>query len=311
MGSRSRQLAGASGFLPVKYSKTLEQTFFGSFYEEEHTRTFLDNLNLMYVAFTRAENGLIVTAPHPDVKTSRNTVAGLLFDSIERTPALASGWDKKNEWFQFGQLNQIQLNEVDSHDYIRLRTYSSSAWREKLIIRQSGTTYFEDSTEQREKINYGIHMHAVLSRMKYAADIQQTLDQITREGIILGVDRAALEKQLTELLSLPEVASWFSADWTVRTEVPILLPGGAENRIDRLIFKDKSAVVIDFKTGVHKKTDHDQVLDYMNILRLMNFTEVKGYLLYVRENAVVEVKETGKQKIVKKTKDKDQLSLGF
>jgi ATP-dependent helicase/nuclease subunit A len=300
-----------SGFLPVKYSKTLEQTFFASFYEEEHTRTFLDNLNLMYVAFTRAEVGLIVTAPHRDVKASKNTVAGLLYESIERTPILTAGWDEKHEWFQFGKLAGARNKPADTDSYIQLKTYSASSWREKLVIRQSGTTYFEDTTEQREKINYGIHMHAVLSRMKYASDIQQTLDQIIREGIISGVDRAPLEKQLTELLSLPEVASWFSSDWSVRTEVPILLPGGAENRIDRLIIKEKNAVVVDFKTGVRKKSDHDQVLDYINILRLMNFTEVKGYLLYLKENEVVEVKESGKQKIVKKTKDRDQLSLGF
>jgi ATP-dependent helicase/nuclease subunit A len=300
-----------SGFLPVKYAKTLEQTFFSSFYEEEHTRTFLDNLNLMYVAFTRAEIGLIITAPHPDVKTVKNSVAGLLYESIERTPTLMAGWDDKREWFQFGNLIQAVNKPADTKSYIQLKTYSASSWREKLVIRQTGTTYFEDSTEQREKINYGIHMHAVLSRMKYASDIQQTLDQIIRDGIITGQDREPLEKQLTELLSIPEVASWFSPDWNVRTEVPILLPGGAENRIDRLIIKDKNAVVVDFKTGVRKKSDHDQVLDYINILRLMNFTEVKGYLLYLKEKEVVEVKESGKQKIVKKIKDRDQLSLGF
>jgi ATP-dependent helicase/nuclease subunit A len=301
----------ASGFLPVKYSKTLEQTFFSSFYEEEHTKTFLDNLNLMYVAFTRAEVGLIVTAPHPDVKASKNTVAGLLYESIERTPTLIASWDEKHEWFQFGELVRAGNKPADTNSYIQLNTYSASSWRDKLVIRQSGTTYFEDSTEQREKINYGIQMHAVLSRMKYASDIQQTLDQIIREGIISGTDREALQKQLTELLSIPEVASWFSADWSVRTEVPILLPGGAENRIDRLVTKEKNAIVIDFKTGVRKKSDHDQVLDYINILRLMNFTEVKGYLLYLKEKEVVEVKESGKQKIVKKIKDRDQLSLGF
>jgi ATP-dependent exoDNAse (exonuclease V) beta subunit len=265
----------------------------------------------MYVAFTRAEVGLIVTAPHPDVKTSKNTVAGLLYESIERTARLTAGWDEKQEWFQFGKLVEARNKPADTNSYIQLKTYSASSWREKLVIRQSGTTYFEDSTEQREKINYGIHMHAVLSRMKYASDIQQTLDEIIREGIISGVDREPLEKQLTELLSLPEVTSWFSPDWSVRTEVPILLPGGAENRIDRLIIKEKNAVVVDFKTGVRKKSDHDQVLDYINILRLMNFTEVKGYLLYLKDNEVVEVKESGKQKIIKKINDRDQLSLGF
>ncbi len=300
-----------SGFLPVKYSRTLEQTFFSSFYEEEHTRTFLDNLNLLYVAFTRAELGLIVTAPHPEVKTSKNTVAALLYDSIERTETLVANWDQPTQRFQLGAIHPSVAAASIDETYLELKSYQASTWRDKLVIRQSGASYFEETSEQREKINYGIHMHAVLSRMKFQSDIDVTLDRVVMDGIISGSDRQTLQNQLQELLSIPEVASWFSSEWNVQTEVPILLPGGAENRIDRLIYKDKHAIVIDFKTGVRKKTDHDQVLDYINILRLMNFTDVTGYLLYLREKEVVEVKETGKQKIVKKSKDKDQLSLGF
>ena len=73
-----------AGYLPVKYSSKLKQTLFANFYEEERTRSYLDNLNLLYVALTRAEHGLIVTAPHPEeVKNVRSGVAQLLYNSIQ------------------------------------------------------------------------------------------------------------------------------------------------------------------------------------------------------------------------------------
>jgi hypothetical protein len=106
------------------------------------------------------------------------------------------------------------------------------------------------------------------------------------------------------------VADWFSRDWNVRTEVSILLPGGEENRIDRLLMKDKRAVVLDFKTGSRKKSDEKQVQQYMDVLRQMNYPDVEGYLLYLGENDIVEVK-AGKPKFIQKVRNKDQLDLGF
>jgi hypothetical protein len=105
------------------------------------------------------------------------------------------------------------------------------------------------------------------------------------------------------------VASWFTPEWHVRTEVPILLPEGTENRIDRLLTKDKKAIVIDFKTGAPLKSDQRQVVSYIDILRRMNFTDIEGYLLYIKDNQVVSV-TADKIKVTRK-KDENQLGLGF
>jgi ATP-dependent helicase/nuclease subunit A len=189
-----------------------------------------------------------------------------------------------------------------------LNAYFSSRWRDKLIIRQAGASFFEEiQPEQREKISYGIHLHAILSRIHYAHEIPLTLDKLVREGLILEKEKAAIQHQLDKLMLHPVVGPWFSDDWNVRTEVPILLPGGAENRIDRLITRDHQAIVVDFKTGEKSRADQRQVLEEMQILRKMNFTEVEGYLLYTRDLEVMEVHE-GKIKLVKK-KDESQLGL--
>jgi ATP-dependent helicase/nuclease subunit A len=95
----------------------------------------------------------------------------------------------------------------------------------------------------------------------------------------------------------------------VRTEVPILLPGGAESRIDRLMLKGKTAIVVDFKTGDPSRADQQQVFTYMQTLHQMNFFDVSGYLVYLKTMQVVSV-PPGKVKTVKR-KDENQLGLNL
>ena len=110
-------------------------------------------------------------------------------------------------------------------------------------------------------------------------------------------------------MRIPPVASWFSPEWEVRTEIPILLPDGMENRIDRLLTNGKRAIIIDFKTGEPIKADQRQVLTYIEVLRKMNFLDIEGYWLYIKYKQVVSV-SPGKVKVSKK-KDENQISLDF
>jgi ATP-dependent exoDNAse (exonuclease V) beta subunit len=298
------------GNLPVKYGRILEQTYFADDYRKEFTKTYLDNLNLLYVAFTRAELGLMVTAPHPDVR-GKGTVANLLYNSIQGSQELNVKWNEALSVYKSGEWSISKTEERMRSESLSLDHYVSTLWRDKLVIRQTGSSYFEQTDEARAKINYGIHTHAVLSRMKYADELESTLKQILLEGLITDEAVDTTRKQLLDLFALGDVASWFSRDWKVQTEVPIILPGGDESRLDRLIYNGKTAIVIDYKTGELRKGDNGQVLAYQQTLREMNFVDVKGYLIYLRNNQVVEVRSGGKEKVVKKAKDKDQLGLGF
>lgn len=301
-----------AGYLPVRYGANLTDTFFSAYYEEERIKTALDNLNLLYVAFTRAESGLIVSAPCIDNRGAKKTIAELLYKSMEAGEAMAAHWDRARLVWSRGAVVARPPRERRYVDAVQLAGYLTSPWREKLIIRQSGASWFQNGADaQIEKVNYGIHMHAVLSRMHYADEMPDTLSRIVNEGLITEPERASVEAQLEALLKNSQIANWFSREWEVHTEVAILLPDGQENRIDRLLTCGKKAIVVDFKTGAHAKRDEQQVLQYTEILRQMNFPDVNGYLLYLGNNEIVEVKSGGRQRVVAKSRDKDQLDLGL
>jgi ATP-dependent helicase/nuclease subunit A len=307
-----------AGYIPVKYSSKLKETYFEEFYTEEHTRSYLDNLNLLYVALTRAEAGLLVMAPFKEKgsrdpeKETGSTSSHLLLEGILQNENLRKDWDEATRMYRVGTLVAPPASKPKLvAEAIRLSTFPAYAWNEKLVIRQSSKDkeFFEGADDQRGKINYGIHLHAILSRIKYAEELPTVFDALLSEGMITANDRAPLQKQIDELLQNHEVAGWFSKDWMVRTEIPILLPGGIESRIDRLMTKDKRAIIVDFKTGEPAKADQRQVLEYIDTLRKMNFIDVEGFLLYVKSGELVSVVQK-KVKTVKK-KDDQQLGLGL
>ena len=301
-----------AGYLPVKYSKSLADTFFDSFYQEEKSKTYLDNLNLLYVATTRAIHGMIITAPAPDVKGARDSVAGLLHQSVTQNEHLGGSWDESLLRWSSGDWQIAPSTTADLREGIELEEYKVSPWQDKLVIRQQAVEYFDaDTSDRRKKVNYGVQMHAVLSRLRVAGEISKVLQEVIGDGLIESGEGELIHKELSDLLSIAQVASWFSTGWNVRTEIPIIKPGGQQSRIDRLLLNEASAIVIDFKTGTPDRSDHQQVSGYMELLRKMNYTDVKGYLLYLRDKAVVEVKMEGKPRLLKKTPSKDQLTLGF
>ena len=300
-----------TGYLPVKYSSILKDTLFASYYEEEKARSYLDSLNLLYVALTRAEHGLIVMAPNPSNKRSYGgKISELLFNSMQR--ALPLGWSVKKDIWSSGEWSLKKTNdksENGSHS-IQLKNYETSSWREKLVIKQSSKGHFE-MTENVvvEKVKYGIHLHTVLSKIKYHHELDEAILSMETEGTITADERPVIHKLINELLANETIADWFSSAWEVRTEVPILLPGEGDSRIDRLLTKGKKAVVVDFKTGEPSRADQKQVVSYIETLRQMNFVDVQGYLLYIKTGEVVSV-PPGKASKTKKNSD-GQLGLGL
>ena len=145
-----------AGSLPVRYSSTLKKTFFDDYYGAERTRSYLDNLNLLYVALTRAEKGMMVMAPNPNVRNTKNSAAHLLYSGITQSE-LAANWNESAGEYSVGSwVKSIEAKKEILHDAVSLKMYPAFHWRDKLVIRQTATEYFNPAEEKFEKINFGI-----------------------------------------------------------------------------------------------------------------------------------------------------------
>lgn len=299
------------GFVPVRYSSSLKKTYFSGYYEEEYMRCYLDNLNLLYVALTRAEKGLMVLAPAPENKGLRNPVSKLLYESLISSPELQPTFNLATGEFVVGKFpTSTPVTTMEMKDALELDTYVVSPWRDKLVIRRTAGGYFEaGGVERQERISYGIHLHEILSRIKDETEIDSVLKDLEVDGRISATEKSEVRAQMDQLLRNEKIRAWFRPGWDVRTEVPILLPEGSESRIDRLMIKDRRAVVVDFKTGEPVKSDQKQVAEYLDVLRKMNFPETEGYVLYVRTGEVISIAPPRSR--ISKRKDDTQLDLGI
>jgi ATP-dependent helicase/nuclease subunit A len=284
------------GYMAVRYTSKLKDSYFEEAYLAEKHKAYLDNLNLLYVALTRSELGLFFFGPAWNNEGDPGNVGELAFNVLNLDPGLKPNWRADEMLWEIGSLPKPVDKKSDRGlEKVILKGYQAYDWRGKLVIRTEGTEFFmPEKSDKRKKINFGILLHKILSRIAYKAEAEQAVRQLISEGVILQEEASDVRELLEQMWSMPTVADWFSKEWTVKTEAPLLVPQRTPERIDRVIFKEtsagkKKAVVIDYKSGPKRQADKDQVLAYAQHLQRMGYVDVEGYLLYLYPLDVVPV----------------------
>lgn len=257
--------------IPLKYSSRLADTYWAEEYYQEKLKAYLDNLNLLYVAFTRPAKVLIGYGklPKPGAKF------GSAYDLIHALLAEKTEWDQSQSRYQSGEMGAIESSTLPTREF-GLSEYLTSSWRGKVSVQIRGSAELSEAVFVEATLQ-GIRTHDMLSKIRYRGDIDQY---------------SGLEdfEKLKTIIEHPSIADWFDSRWQVANEVPILLPGGDFKRIDRINRLENETIVIDFKTGTKRNKDRYQVAEYVKILEEMGYPGVKGFLVYLNDLDVEEVK---------------------
>lgn len=294
-------------YLPLKYSGSLKSTIYRQSYYQEMVKAYMDALNLLYVAFTRAEDCLLAFGELPkiektgEVKVKR--VSDLLFQFLndpekgcvekeeDGSLYLQQYWDAKEYRFEFGAMHETtESTDGEGDNVISLQNYPSSSWRNSLSIKPRARNLFmETDSPVAEKINYGLLMHEILAEIKFKSDLPHVLRSFLFDGIISEDESKVLEAKLHTVLNHPDIQDWFDPVWEIKTEVPVLPLSGKINRLDRVMLKDKLAVVVDFKSGDVQSTHKSQVRHYSSLLADMGYEKVEGYIVYLDPVEIMKV----------------------
>ncbi|MFM8739662.1 MAG: 3'-5' exonuclease, partial [Cytophagales bacterium] len=192
-----------AGFVPVKYSKDLAETFFAEQYAEETRRIQLDNLNLLYVAFTRAERGLIAFAPLSDSSESKR-VGQLVLNCIKVNEQLSRQFREQEQQLLIGSIIPSSPKAAEHH-VVSLRNYTVTQWRDRLAIRKRGVDYFQPG-ERRAKVNQGILVHSALAKISSRQKWQDEWKSIISTGELAQEDCSVVEKAVSWLIYEPALA---------------------------------------------------------------------------------------------------------
>ncbi|MDR1102622.1 MAG: UvrD-helicase domain-containing protein [Tannerella sp.] len=280
---------------PVGYSGALNKTLFAEDYYHEKLHAYIDNLNALYVAFTRAKEELIVFVPDAEARPAK-AMSGLIRDSLRETgittaaggealQSFAEGF-RADDLFEWGDWWHTRPDGAVSAEEMPVRRLPSVLPDERMHLRLHHRGGFFDDRQRR----YGVLMHELLSGIRTAADIRSAVavkeagGEISKEEAVEWVDR------LERLLSKPEVKKWFDGSMRVLNEAEILFDNGKSRRPDRVMMADDCIYVVDYKSGEQKDARYRrQINNYCELIRRMDFRRVNGYLWYVELDEIDEV----------------------
>ncbi len=283
------------GKLPLKQKENLKKTFVRDAYLAETEMCSIDNLNLLYVALTRAEKALYIWSAKRSNKDSEHlsSVTHGVFHSLCDDGVLKSSGEK-NEFYEeltLGQLAPIEQRKTTSKpdDVFQLKSIPSTSWSDRIVIhRESEKSRFE---KQHEIIGYGNKMHKIFERMTTSDDLTTSLRRSVLDGELSDDELQTLSSDIAQKLTTPQISKWFDGSMReVYTETSFM-SADADFRPDRIMIDaDGRAVVVDYKFGLtHTRSHEAQVRNYIRLMRKTGFTDVRGFLWYYTENKVVEV----------------------
>lgn len=305
----------------------IKDSNFAANYEVEHLQMRIDALNELYVAFTRARNNLLVWSKKPTQSYKKTTFYWVDAFINDRQPADDYSDRKKTSAkftptaVSFGTLEPYQakaevatLNPFDKPREKSIDVPYQSGGLHSVSFLQSGKATefiadtrhqaegteadheaYEQTLKQREYINQGLLYHALFSKIATINDVDQALSSMIREGIVSTRKQVfAMRKTVCEALKQPEVAHWFDGTYQLFNECSILYRNDQgmvmTQRPDRVMISDEEAIVVDYKFGNEKRSYNRQVSGYMNRLSHLLSKPVRGYLWYVFEGKIEEVK---------------------
>ncbi|EJB58544.1 ATP-dependent DNA helicase [Helicobacter pylori Hp H-30] len=212
-----------------------------------------EEINVYYVAFTRAELGLIVVAK--DKKESKK-------ESKNKTMC---------EQLDLAPLEEGEIMPVVSPQKEPLMTsvvIKPHAYGEQVQeIEEEPDSDYEKNNDQ-EAINFGIALHKGLE-YQYAYNIpkQSVLEYLNYHHGFYGLDHQALEESLELFENDAEIQALFK-NYTLRGEAAFLFQG-VVSRIDVLLWdRGQNLYVLDYKSSQNYQQSHKvQVSHYAEFLR--------------------------------------------
>ena len=269
---------------PVKlYAGTTANSCFDKDLEVEQRMQAIDNLNIFYVALTRAVNQLTVIAKEP-AKSFRDAVDKGKALSFTNMSQVLFAYAKTTGFLYGTPYDFNSLERQDNTGNTIQGDYLSIPVGFRLPVPDDSSDFFSEDgigTKVSPRIN-GIVLHDILSQVGTIEDLREAVDAAVRDGLLPQEDAERDYALLQDaILAHPE---WFGPGLSSLNEVSIIGEDGQLHRPDRVVSGPDGTVVVDYKFGAPRQKYRSQVQEYVRLYRKMGYKNVTGCLWYVPEN---------------------------
>lgn len=277
------------GLMPMRYSSRLSSTYFSMDYYQEMVKAYIDNLNLLYVAFTRAEEALYAFAA-PAVRNNGscpvNSVANALYNVFSTSgdnEHISNAWKEEQRIFTLGQkLSNTTLAQEESAG-LQIHRYPSERWRDRLTVRPFAKGFFSFNEQGEMIVNHAVIYRDVLANLYHADDLQRVLEKVSFERGISQQDKMTLMEHLQEVLSKAPLEDWFTTSFNaLYLKSSLSTEMGRLYQPDRVMLYEHQAIVIQFYEDANDKESIGILKGAAQVLRQMDY-QVQAYLFDTRQ----------------------------
>lgn len=284
--------------VPVDYNKyKMTNSIFDKDYNLEHLQNVVDNLNLLYVGFTRAKRNLFVYGQYNSKAGNRSQILQqYIQDESYTIGTLDVPWPKSEQKVTatknvFESIPQDITIKIEN--YKTIVDFRQSNKSKEFVTAETGD---EATEQQRQYIQLGNVFHHIFASIQTTQDIPKILEDLEKEGVLFDnyLTKEKLISMLKKRFTNKVVKDWFSDRWDLFNECSILRYDSITNQVierrpDRVMSDGKRIIVVDFKFGKEREQYKDQVREYMLLLRDMGYQQIEGYLWYVYANHIEQV----------------------
>jgi ATP-dependent exoDNAse (exonuclease V) beta subunit len=254
-------------------------------YNQKKQEELLDNINVLYVALTRAEEQLYVISNlnlSSKDEFPKNNMCSFFINYLGNK----GEFDENKLEYEFGNSMKLSAGKqhVDTSKTIPLVSKILNPKNIKIAQREA----LMWGTLQQEAIEYGNLIHEILSFVKTKNDVDLAITKSIENGLITFGQKEIVLKTIQEIVNHSELEICFAEGNDVLNEQTIIQKEGKTVKPDRMVLKkNREVLLLDYKTGTHNVKYQQQLEDYQDAIEKMGYKVVKKALVYIGKEIVV------------------------
>ena len=248
-------------------------------YQQKKQEELLDDINILYVAMTRAEEQLYIisgiVSRNKDGILPSNTASFFIKFLEEKNQ-----YDEGKMEYEFGSSEKLSETEEskDETEIIPQLTTTLNMKNTKIAQRESLMWH----TKQQKAIEYGNILHEILSFIKTKDDIDLALTKAIENGLIVSSQKEDVLKTIYEIVNHQDLSLFFSNEHKILNEKTIIQKEGNLVIPDRMVLTKLNEIyLLDYKTGTHQTKYQLQLENYQKAIEKMGFKVTKKALVYI------------------------------
>ncbi len=253
-------------------------------YKQKKEEDLLDNINILYVALTRAEEQLyVISEVQSKAKTTNEYPNNMATFFVE---FLKNEYNEEKLEYDFGLSEKISSPKEVVSNAIKIPQVSQTINPNSIKISQRESVMW--NTKQQNAIEFGNTIHEILSLVTTKKDIDLSVIKAIENGMIQFTQKEEVQKSIEEIVTHKELQVFFNEGNKVFNEQTIIQKEGKTVKPDKMVINQSNEMyLLDYKTGLHLPKHKKQLENYQNAIEKMGFKVVKKTLVYIGETIEV------------------------